>query len=76
MVVQVFVAIVVVVVGIEVVVVVLGKTNVIGICTKRSLSPLGSLTDRSKSSFPLYDPGGHMLGTSSGGIVIVILACD
>ena len=75
-VVQVLVTIFVVVVDTEVVVVVLGKTNVSGTSTVRPLTPLGSSTDRSKSSFPLYDPDGHMLDPSSGGIVIVILACD
>ena len=64
-------------VGVEVGVgVSLGKTNVSGTSALRLLTPLGSSTDRSKSSFPLYDPDGHMLDTSSAGIVIVILACD
>jgi len=75
-VVQVLVTIFVVVVGTLVVVVVLGKTNVSGICIGKFDAPLGSSTVMLRLSVPLYDPGEHMLGVSSGGIVIVIFACD
>ena len=73
-VVQVLVTIFVVVIGTEVVVVVLGKANVSGTSTLRLLTPLGSSTDKSKRSVPLYVPGGHICETRRGGIVIVTFA--
>jgi len=72
----VLVTIFVVVVDTEVVVVAPGEAIVIGISVMRPLVPLGSLTDRLRPSNPLYVPNGYMFGITSGGIVIVIFACD
>ena len=75
-VVWVLVTIFVVVVNTEVVVVAPGEAIVSGISVVRPLVPLGSLTDRFRPSNPLYVPNGYMFGITSGGIVIVIFACD